>query len=88
MIRKLDLFPSSDDGREMLTLLGLLERARSSDWALALSEGPNRVGVFLPSPENENRFSFRNVVFSSYLEFRTIDEVQKPSDSQNNICVP
>jgi hypothetical protein len=31
---------------------------------LALSKGPDR-GVFLPSPEDENRCSFRNVVFST-----------------------
>jgi hypothetical protein len=33
---------------------------------LALSKGPNWVGVFPPSPENGNRFGFRNVVFSSF----------------------
>jgi hypothetical protein len=31
--------------------------------------GLNRVGVSLPSPEDGKRSSFRNVVFSSYLEF-------------------
>jgi hypothetical protein len=31
--------------------------------ALALSKGPNWVGVFSPSPENGNRANFRNVVF-------------------------
>jgi hypothetical protein len=38
------------------------------DWGwlrLALSKGPNRVGVSFPSPEDGNRSSFRNVVFSS-----------------------
>jgi hypothetical protein len=29
-------------------------------------------GVSFPSPEDRNRFSFRNTVFCSYLEFRTI----------------
>jgi hypothetical protein len=49
---------------------------------LALSKGHNKVGVSLPSPEGGNRSSFRNVVFSNYLEFRTMDKVQKPSDSE------
>jgi hypothetical protein len=47
---------------------------------LDLSKGPNTAGVFYPSSENGKRPSFRNVVFSSYLEFRTIDKVHKPSD--------
>jgi hypothetical protein len=37
------------------------------------------VGVSLHQPEDGNRSSFRNVVFSSYLEFRTVDEAQKLS---------
>jgi hypothetical protein len=45
----------------------------------ALSKGPNRVGVSLSSPEDEN--SFPNVMFSNYLEFRTMDEVHKVTDS-------
>jgi hypothetical protein len=49
---------------------------------LALSKGPNKVGVSLTSPEDGNRSSFRNVVFSSDLGFRTMDKVQKPSDSE------
>jgi hypothetical protein len=32
---------------------------------LALSKGPSRVGTSLPSPEDRNISSFRNVVFSS-----------------------
>jgi hypothetical protein len=47
---------------------------------LVLSKGPNRVDVSLPSPESGNRFSFRNVVCPSYLEFRAIGKVQKPSN--------
>jgi hypothetical protein len=50
---------------------------------LALSKGLNRVGVSFPSPEDVNRSSFRNVVFSSYLEFLMKDTVHEPSDSQN-----
>jgi hypothetical protein len=33
---------------------------------LALSKGPNRVGVSLPSPEDGNRCSFLHVAFSSF----------------------
>jgi hypothetical protein len=44
--------------------------------------GPNTVGVSLRSPEEGNRSSFRNVVFSSCLEFRTTDNVHKPSNSE------
>jgi hypothetical protein len=41
--------------------------------------GPNRVGDFLPSPEDGNISSFQNAVF--LLEFRTMDKVQNPSTS-------
>jgi hypothetical protein len=47
----------------------------------ALSEGPNKVGVSLLSPEDGNRSHFRNVVVSSYLELRTMDKVQKSNVS-------
>jgi hypothetical protein len=40
-----------------------------------LSMGPNKVGVSILSPEDENRSSFRKVVFSSYLEIWTINPV-------------
>jgi hypothetical protein len=42
---------------------------------LAVSKGPNRVGVSLPLPDNRKRSSFRDVVFSSYLEFWMMDKV-------------
>jgi hypothetical protein len=41
------------------------------------------VDVSLPSHEDGNRSVFRNVVFSVYLEFRAMDRVQKPSDSED-----
>jgi hypothetical protein len=44
-------------------------------------KGVTRVGDSFPSPEKENKYSFQNVVFSTYLEFRMIDTVHKPSDS-------
>jgi hypothetical protein len=40
------------------------------------------VGVSLPWPEDGDRSSFRNVVFSSYLEFWTIDKAHKSGDSE------
>jgi hypothetical protein len=44
--------------------------------------GPNGIGVSLPPPEDGNRSGFRNVMFLSYLEFRTMDELHKSSDSE------
>jgi hypothetical protein len=46
--------------------------------------GGRRVEVSLPSHEDGNRSGFRNVVFSSYLEFRTMDRVQNLSNSDCN----
>jgi hypothetical protein len=43
---------------------------------------PLRKSDSLPSPEDGNRSSFRNAVFSSYLEFRALDKGEKPSDSE------
>jgi hypothetical protein len=48
---------------------------------LVLSTGPKRICVSLPSLEDGNRSRFRNVMFYSYLEYREMDEVQKPNDS-------
>jgi hypothetical protein len=48
---------------------------------LALPKRDKRV-VSLPSPEGRNRYSFQNVVFSSYAQLRKMDKVQKPSDSE------
>jgi hypothetical protein len=42
---------------------------------LGLSKGPNRVYVSLSSHTDRNRSSFRNVVFSTYLEFWTMDKI-------------
>jgi hypothetical protein len=50
---------------------------------LAISKRPNRIGVSLPSPEDVNRSSFRNVAFSSYLELRKMKKGHKSSDSDN-----
>jgi hypothetical protein len=53
---------------ETPTLLGLLEELTSIIGYLAISKGPKGVGVSLPSPEDGNRISFRNAVFSNCLE--------------------
>jgi hypothetical protein len=45
-------------------------------------KGPYRVSVSLPLHEDGNRSSLRNAVFSTYLEFRTMGTVYKPSDSE------
>jgi hypothetical protein len=45
------------------------------------SKGPKKIAVSLRSPKDGNRSSFYNVVFSSYLEFWTMDKFQKPGDS-------
>jgi hypothetical protein len=37
-------------------------------------------GNFKSQPEETKRSSFQNVVLSNYLEFQTMDRVQKPSD--------
>jgi hypothetical protein len=45
--------------------------------------GPlERVGVSVFSPKDGNRSSFQNVMFSTYLKFRAMDKVYKPSDSE------
>jgi hypothetical protein len=50
---------------------------------LSLSKWSNGVCIS-PSPENGNRSSYRNFVFSSLLEYRTIDKVQNPSNSERH----
>jgi hypothetical protein len=48
---------------------------------LVLSKRTNRAGVSIPSLEAGNRCRLRNIVFSSHLEVRRMDEVQNPSYS-------
>jgi hypothetical protein len=56
--------PQVKVGVKTPTQLGPLERDYLQWLRLALSKGPNWVGVFSPpSPEDGNRSSFRNVVF-------------------------
>jgi hypothetical protein len=54
-------------------VLGPLEGAKANRWTR------DRVGVSSPSPEDGTRPSFRNEVFPIYLEFRTMDKVNKHS---------
>jgi hypothetical protein len=49
---------------------------------LFLSWGESSLSVYRPSPEKGNRPCFRNVVFSSNLEFRSMDLVHKPRDPE------
>jgi hypothetical protein len=53
--RKLDPFPSSGEERKTPTLLSPLERANLNHWS-------NIVGFSLPSPEDGNISSFRNIL--------------------------
>jgi hypothetical protein len=66
-------------GWETPTLLGPLERANLSE--LALSSGPNRVGVSQPLTleGKEIQFPKRNVLHYS-SEYLMMDEAQKPHD--------
>jgi hypothetical protein len=68
VFRKLDLFPSAGEGREISTLLGPLERANLIHWA--------RIDIYIPSPDDRSRSSFLSVVFW-FSEYRTMNEVQK-----------
>jgi hypothetical protein len=52
----------------------------SGEW----SETPTLFGPS-PSPEGGTRSLFRNVVFSSYLEFQMSGKVQKPIDSKTDV---
>jgi hypothetical protein len=56
---KLDVFPSSDEGMEIPTLLGPLERVSPDTWTYPVSER-----------------------LWECLEFRTMDKVQKSSNSE------
>jgi hypothetical protein len=64
MFQKLDLFPSSGDGKETPTLLGPLGRANLQWLRSAFSKWPKRVGVSLQTPEDGKRSTFCTIVFS------------------------
>jgi hypothetical protein len=48
---------------------------------LALSKGSDKVGVSFPTSEDVKRSISLNIVFYSYLYFRTMNKVHKPNDS-------
>jgi hypothetical protein len=76
----MDVFTSSGEGREAQTLLGPLEIAN-------LNHGNQfflRDTTQSPSPADGSRSSIRNVFFTSYLEFRTMGKVLRPSDSERH----
>jgi hypothetical protein len=85
--RKLDLLPSSGEGKEVPTLVGLIESVIEVSSFYGAQEltsitGPNRVGVSVPYPEEGSRSNFHNVVFYSYLEFQMVCKVHKINDSE------
>jgi hypothetical protein len=55
--------------------------------SLNLSSGLNKVSVAPPLAWRGKRSSFRNFVFSSCLEYRTMEEVRKPNVSQFSLAM-
>jgi hypothetical protein len=65
-------------------VLGPLERTNLNRWTgrIAFSKGPDKVDVS-PSPLlKKETYPVSETLFSSYLEFRTMPKVHKPSDSE------
>jgi hypothetical protein len=63
-------------------VLSRLETVNLRLWTWFISFlGTQQSRFSLPSPEDGNRSSVRNVLFSSYLEFRPMPKVQEPSNS-------
>jgi hypothetical protein len=77
--RKLDMLPFSGERRETPTLLVPLDRANLSHCDATEVSPSSHL-----KPETSN---FRKVVFSSYLEFRTMNRVQNSSDSEFHTAV-
>jgi hypothetical protein len=71
--------PSSGEGeRETSVDIAIVILIWVVQWfRLVLFKEPKRLGVSSPF-EDGNRSRYRNVVFYSLLEYRTMDEVQKP----------
>jgi hypothetical protein len=51
---------------------------------LVLSKRTDRAGVFLLLPQDGERCSFQNVVFSGYLEFLRMDKSRQSVIPKNN----
>jgi hypothetical protein len=67
MFRGLYLFPSSSEERDTYSLGSLVNWLK-----LGLSKGPNTIGS-LHLQDDVKRATFRYVVYSSYLEFQTMN---------------
>jgi hypothetical protein len=80
-LRKLEISEISRQRMETPAVLGPVLSANVDLLRLALTMGPNMLNVFLPSSEDGTRFNFQNVVFYSYLQFRTMDEIHKTNNS-------
>jgi hypothetical protein len=50
--------------------------------------GPLEMDTSVTAPEDRNRSSFQNIVFSRYLEFWMMDKVNNPSDPVQRSKVP
>jgi hypothetical protein len=65
-------------------IIGPLDRTNHNHWSmvqwlrLALSKGPNWVGVFPPTPEDGNNYSLRNVVFSGSYSIERWEKSKNP----------
>jgi hypothetical protein len=60
------------------------------DWQwlrLALSNRPNRVGVSSPHLRMETHPVFETLCSLCFLEYRTMDKVQNPSNSESCVCI-
>jgi hypothetical protein len=66
MFQKLGLFLSSGQDWKRLLCWVHYKELKVQWLRLALPNRPNRIGVSHPSPEDGNRYSFRNVVFYSF----------------------
>jgi hypothetical protein len=75
-----DPFPSSDEGQEHTCSAASLQTL----W-LALSNIPHKWGVFFPLHEggNTRRSRLRDVVLSTYFEFRKMGKVQRAQNLTN-----
>jgi hypothetical protein len=77
MFRKLDLYPSSGEGRDTYSVGSL----RKNHWRLALWKGPSRVDVSpVTSGRKQIQFPKRCVLW--FLDYRTMGKVQKSSNSE------
>jgi hypothetical protein len=73
---------------ETPTLLGPLQSVNLNHWTgPALSKGPQENRCIRSSPEDGNKASFRNFVFSNFLEYLTIDNILLEYRTIDNILL-